>query len=34
MIQKWARIAFCDCATGVVDETQKRAFEVIVTTFI
>ena len=33
-IQKWARIAFCDRATGVVDKTQKCAFEVIVTTFI
>ena len=33
-IQKWARIAFRDRDTGVVDETQQRAFEVIITTFI
>ena len=33
-IQSWARIAFTDRNTGILDETQKRAFEVIASTVI
>ena len=33
-IQEWGRIAFQDKATGNIDQTQKRSFEVIVSAFI
>ena len=33
-IQEWARIAFQDRATRIIDQTQKRSFEVIVSAFI
>jgi hypothetical protein len=33
-IQEWARIAFQDRTTSVIDRTQQRAFEVITSAFI
>ncbi len=33
-IQDWAILSFTDKKTGILDETQKRAFEVIISKFI
>jgi hypothetical protein len=33
-IQEWSRIAFWDKTTGIIDETQQRAFEVIMSAFL
>jgi hypothetical protein len=33
-IREWARIAFQDSQTHVIDQTQQRAFEVIMSTFV
>ena len=33
-IQEWSRIAFRDRTTHIIDETQQRAFEVIMSAFL
>ena len=34
LIWEWARIAFWDSQTHIIDQTQQHAFEVIMSTFI